>query len=282
VTRIVELAVGLAVLSVAFGAMERRWPAIPGQRFRRAGFRADVAYWFLTPLASGALAAAAVAGVAVGLALASGVPLDGPAIRAYYDARTAASPFARWPWPGQLLFVLATADLAGYFMHRAFHRGPLWRVHAVHHSSTELDWLAAVRLHPLNDVGMRVVQALPFLLAGFDARVVAAAAPTLALYALFVHANVPWSFGPLRFVVASPRFHRWHHSSEAEGIGKNFAGLFPAWDVLFGTFHMPARQPVRFGVPDGSVPERLLGQLAHPFRGRWRDQTSIPRAPGSS
>jgi sterol desaturase/sphingolipid hydroxylase (fatty acid hydroxylase superfamily) len=267
VTRIFGLGIALIALSFAFGAMEGRWPAVRGQGRRRAGYRTDLAYWFLTPLVSGSLAAAAVAIVAVAVALLAGVDLDGAAVRRFYDERTAASPFARWPWWLQLPLVLAVADLAGYFMHRLFHRGPLWRVHAVHHSSAELDWLAAVRLHPLNDVGMRVVQALPFLLAGFDARVIAAAAPTLALYALSVHANVPWSFGPLRFVVASPRFHRWHHSCEAEGIGTNFAGLFPVWDVLFGTVHMPpGRQPVRFGVPDGSVPERLLGQLAHPFR----------------
>jgi sterol desaturase/sphingolipid hydroxylase (fatty acid hydroxylase superfamily) len=42
------------------------------------------------------------------------------------------------------------------------------------------------------------------------------------------------------------------------------SGMFPAWDLMFGTFHMPAgRRPEIFGA-DG-VPEGLFSQLAHPF-----------------
>jgi sterol desaturase/sphingolipid hydroxylase (fatty acid hydroxylase superfamily) len=61
----------------------------------------------------------------------------------------------------------------------------------------------------------------------------------------------------------------WHHTSEEEGLDKNFSGLFPFIDVAFGTFYMPAdRQPQRFGILNSDVPEGLLGQLAYPFRAR--------------
>ena len=56
----------------------------------------------------------------------------------------------------------------------------------------------------------------------------------LSFYAIFVHANVPWSFGPLRYVIATPAFHRWHHAAEEQGLNHNFAGLFPLFDLLFG------------------------------------------------
>jgi sterol desaturase/sphingolipid hydroxylase (fatty acid hydroxylase superfamily) len=78
--------------------------------------------------------------------------------------------------------------------------------------------------------------------------------------------------GPLRFVLASPAFHRWHHTSDEQGLDKNFAGLFPVWDLVFGTFYLPAEQPTAFGVRD-EVPAGFLAQLAWPFRGR---------APGAS
>jgi sterol desaturase/sphingolipid hydroxylase (fatty acid hydroxylase superfamily) len=39
-----------------------------------------------------------------------------------------------------------------------------------------------------------------------------------------------------RSVIASPRFHRWHHTGEAEARDKNFAGLLPLCDILFGTY----------------------------------------------
>jgi sterol desaturase/sphingolipid hydroxylase (fatty acid hydroxylase superfamily) len=68
-------------------------------------------------------------------------------------------------------------------------------------------------------------------------------------------------------VIASPVFHRWHHTAEDEGLDKNFAGLFPTFDALFGTLYLPRdRQPQVFGVKNEAVPETLLAQLAYPFR----------------
>ncbi len=88
----------------------------------------------------------------------------------------------------------------------------------------------------------------------------------MTLYAIFVHANVRWDFGPLRALIATPRFHRWHHTSQAEGLDKNFAGLLPLWDALFGKYYMPdGRQPEVFGVAGEPVPEGFLAQLAYPF-----------------
>lgn len=52
---------------------------------------------------------------------------------------------------------------------------------------------------------------------------------------------------PTEPVVASPRFHRWHNTGKAEGRDKNFAGLLPLWDIMFGTHQMPTRNPVRLG-----------------------------------
>ena len=82
------------------------------------------------------------------------------------------------------------------------------------------------------------------------------------------------SVGPLHAVLASPRFHRWHHTSPKEGRDTNFAGLLPLWDILFGTYSMLASQPARFGIHD-AVSTDLLGQLIWPFR---RDQLTVNRA----
>ena len=84
-----------------------------------------------------------------------------------------------------------------------------------------------------------------------------------------------WAFGPFRYVLASPAFHRWHHTSEEEGLDRNFAGLFPWIDLLFGTFYMPeGRRPERFGLAHEDVPEGLLAQLAYPFRRAGRPGTA--------
>jgi sterol desaturase/sphingolipid hydroxylase (fatty acid hydroxylase superfamily) len=151
-------------------------------------------------------------------------------------------------------------------MHRAFHRGWLWRFHAVHHSSTHLDWLSAVRLHPVNDVIMRIAGVLPILLLGFAPIALTGVIPILTFLSILIHANLDWDWGRLRWLIASPRFHRWHHTDESEARDKNLAGLLPAWDILFGTYYMPAdRRPSSFGTV-APVPNGLLGQLAFPFR----------------
>jgi sterol desaturase/sphingolipid hydroxylase (fatty acid hydroxylase superfamily) len=162
--------------------------------------------------------------------------------------------------------MLVVGDLIGYWVHRWFHIGPLWRVHAVHHSSTALDWLSSTRLHPVNEILSRLLSALPLLLLGFAPGLLAAYVPFLTLYALLLHANVRWDFGPLRLILASPAFHRWHHASEAAAVNRNFAGLLPLWDLLFGTVYLPSRQPAEFGVHDVRLPGSFAGLILYPFR----------------
>jgi sterol desaturase/sphingolipid hydroxylase (fatty acid hydroxylase superfamily) len=267
--------VGLIALGAVFALLEGLWPAVAGQAWRRAGLRTDLVYWFFTPLVTKTLTRVAIVLGVVAFALASGMPVDREHLEQILAPRAA---IARQPLWLQLTAFLLVADLAAYWMHRLFHHRPLWRFHAVHHSSDEVDWLSAVRLHPVNDAIMRAAQAAPILALGFDPALLAAYVPILAAYAIFVHANVPWSFGPLRFVVASPAFHRWHHAAETQGLDRNFAGLFPLFDLLFGTYHLPTdRSPARYGIPDGDVPRGFFAQMAYPFRRSGR----APFRPGA-
>jgi sterol desaturase/sphingolipid hydroxylase (fatty acid hydroxylase superfamily) len=67
-------------------------------------------------------------------------------------------------------------------------------------------------------------------------------------------------------VIASPAFHRWHHSKDRAAIDRNFAGLFAFWDLLWGTFYLPNnRRPQNFGITD-AMPAGVVGQLRYPFR----------------
>jgi sterol desaturase/sphingolipid hydroxylase (fatty acid hydroxylase superfamily) len=258
---LLRFAVGFFVLALVFGLLERlARPAVPRRRSRRE-LVTDLAYWIVTPWLTKTLTRVALGSVLVAVAVALGVRADLDAVRAALPS----TPISRLSFGLQLALGLALSDFVGYWAHRLFHGRALWRFHAVHHSSRTLDWLAATRLHPFNDVLVRVLQAVPLLLLGFDTRVFAAVAPILSVYAVLLHADVPWTFGPLRWVLASPHFHRWHHAADAEGRDKNFAGLLPLWDLVFGTFYMPAHRPAATGVDD-PVPAGLGGQLAWPFR----------------
>ena len=225
--------------------------------------KVDVAYWFFTPLVTKAVTRVAL-GIAFGLmAWQQGLTFE--QMRGLVTTRqTWASSLPLWV---QVPLILLMADLLAYASHRLFHAPWLWPFHAVHHSSTRVDWLSSVRLHPVNDVVSRIVQVLPLYWMGFSGVALAAFVPFLTFYALVLHANLNWTYGPFRFVIASPVFHRWHHTKEAEGLDRNFAGFFPFIDLAFGTFYMPpGREPREFGVAGDPVPVGLVPQLMYPFR----------------
>lgn len=252
------------LLALTYVVLERLWPARPAQKLLRRGWRTDALYWLFTPLVSRNLTRLGIGLTLAALLAASGAEISPETLRAVVEGRD--TWFSTWPWWLQGLGVLFVSDFTGYWLHRLFHRGWWWRVHAVHHSPTELDWLAATRLHPLNELLSRMVQVVPFYLLGFSPLVLASVAPLLSLYAILLHANVSWSFGPLRFVIASPAFHRWHHSREPQALDKNFAGLFPLWDFLFGTLYLQhGQRATDFGITSNDMPPGLWGQLLYPF-----------------
>jgi sterol desaturase/sphingolipid hydroxylase (fatty acid hydroxylase superfamily) len=256
-----SITIGFAVLSVAFFVLQKLWPSVPGQKTFRRGFLTDVCYWAFTPLVTRAVTPIAVGIALIPIAVANGVDLKDLKTLTQGRGELGAQPL----WL-QAVQILVIGDFIGYWQHRWFHGGWRWRFHAIHHSSTELDWLSSVRLHPVNDMSARTIQAVPIVALGYNVGAVALYAVAATLYAITLHANLNWTYGPFRYVIASPAFHRWHHTSAEEGQDKNFAGFFPLWDLLFGTFHMPkGRQPEHFGVDD-PVPNGLIGQLIYPFR----------------
>lgn len=260
-----SLVVSLAALAVFFGALERWRPAVrPLPRTGRARVT-DAIYWVVMPFVNHALTRAVTVATFVLVALWLGVRVD----RDHLVKLTGGHGLlARQPLGVQWVEALLVADLVGYWVHRSFHQGRAWAFHAVHHSSRTLDWVAAARVHPVNEAVNVVARVAALTLAGFNLKAVVASAPVLTLYAVLLHANVPWTFGPLRRVLASPAFHRWHHGADREGIDKNFAGLFAFYDVLFGTFYMPeGRQPTRFGWAEGEAPDGFVAQMTGPFRG---------------
>jgi len=257
---ITSVIVGFFVLLVAFRLLEWLRPKEQRLLILRRGFWTDLAYWTFTPLTTRLLTTATVLVVLAPVALLIYGRIDRNMILHGYG------PVSRLPLWVQGVGIVLVAEIIGYWMHRAFHTTRLWKFHAVHHSSVDLDWLSAVRVHPVNDAVAKLAATAPILVLGFAPIAVAGIMPVLTLLAILVHAHVDWDWGPLRGVIASPRFHRWHHTDEAAARDKNFAGLLPVLDMLFGTYYMPKdARPTSFGT-DTAVPAGLLQQLAFPFK----------------
>jgi sterol desaturase/sphingolipid hydroxylase (fatty acid hydroxylase superfamily) len=172
------------------------------------------------------------------------------------------------PYWVQILAVLLLADLGFYWAHRMFHAIPwLWRFHEIHHSIEELDWLAASRVHPVDQILTRGVSLIPIVALGFSELAIGVFALLYQWQSILIHSNVRIKFGPLRFLLASPEFHHWHHSNLREARDRNFAGQLPFLDILFGTLHMPrGRMPQSYGL-DEPMPQRYAYQILYPFLG---------------
>ncbi|HTD28208.1 MAG TPA: sterol desaturase family protein [Xanthomonadaceae bacterium] len=261
---VLSLVVGFVALLTGFRLIERLRPKHQRMRILRRGFWTDLAYWACTPLTARLLTPVTVVVVLAPLALLIYGRIDRDLILHGYG------PVSRKPLWVQGIGIVLVAEIVGYWMHRAFHSTWLWKFHAVHHSSVELDWLSAVRVHPFDDAIAKLAATAPILVLGFAPIAVAGIIPVLTLLAILVHAHVDWDWGPFRGVIASPCFHRWHHTDEAAARDMNFAGLLPVLDILFGTYHMPkGMRPASFGTQT-PVPDGLLGQLAFPFTRRGR------------
>jgi sterol desaturase/sphingolipid hydroxylase (fatty acid hydroxylase superfamily) len=250
-------ALGFAVFAVVLGSIERAYgrPDRP-----RRGVHTDLLFWAFTPLVGKAATFAAVTAVVSWVLARSGRELDVTSADGW-------GPVGRQPLWLQSAEALVLADFIFYWTHRLFHTSRLWPAHAVHHSGERLDWLSSMRFHPINDVVSRLAQAVPLVLLGFAPVAVLWAVPVVVVFIVVTHADVPWTWGPLKSVLVSPVYHHWHHSSEPEARDKNFAGVLVLWDRLFGTRYMPAgRRPTAYGVAGGGPPDGFLGLLAYPFR----------------
>jgi sterol desaturase/sphingolipid hydroxylase (fatty acid hydroxylase superfamily) len=185
------------------------------------------------------------------------------------------APLQKWvgglPFFAQLFAVLLAADLVQYWTHRAYHEIPfLWRFHAVHHSAEYMDWMAGSRLHMFELITTRVSILGVLYLLGFSESVMNIYIIIVGFQAVFNHANVrlPGFFAqaPVKYLIVTPDFHHWHHSSEREAIDRNYAAHFAFIDYLFGTAVKSDRRfPGKYGVLGDYMPASFIKQQLFPF-----------------
>jgi sterol desaturase/sphingolipid hydroxylase (fatty acid hydroxylase superfamily) len=170
----------------------------------------------------------------------------------------------------QLLLCILVADLSQYWTHRAYHEIPfLWKFHAVHHSAKTMDWLAGSRQHVFEIIATRVLVLAPLFVLGFSESVINTYIIIVGFQAVLNHANVRVPWGPLRYLIVTPDFHHWHHSSDTEAIDRNYAAHYAFLDYLFGTaVKSEKRLPERYGVVGDYMPDGWVNQQVFPFRAK--------------
>ncbi len=174
------------------------------------------------------------------------------------------------PWWIQFTVFLVFRDFLEWCVHNALHRVPwLWEFHKLHHSIEELDWIGNMRFHWMEIVVYKTLTYLPLVMLGVSGGVILPIAIVTTLIGHLNHSNLNLSWGPLRYLINSPRMHVWHHDLILRGQhGKNFGIVFSLWDWIFGTAYMPREggQPARLGFEKmEEFPAKLLPRLAYPF-----------------
>lgn len=176
-------------------------------------------------------------------------------------------PTAQWTSLGVVATGAAAiflGDGVGYWRHRVQHSRWLWPAHAVHHSDTHLTWYSLSRMHPADRVST-AMDVVVMAALGLPAWAISLTVLVRHYYGYFVHADLPWTFGKLAWVMNPPVAHRWHHAREVEGSGANFATVFSVFDRAFGTWYAPGPCTVPLGVPE-DMGKGAIGQYLHPFR----------------
>jgi sterol desaturase/sphingolipid hydroxylase (fatty acid hydroxylase superfamily) len=172
-------------------------------------------------------------------------------------------------WPAR---IIATVSLflayeLGYWIdHYLCHRVPiLWEFHKVHHTAEVLTPFTQFRVHPVDGVlnaniiaiTMAITNGAMNYLFG-ETNYQYAITDRNVLFVLFVHAYlhlqhshlwIPFR-GVLGRIFSSPAHHQVHHSANPIHFNKNLGSCLAVWDWLFGTLHIPAKEPEKltFGV----------------------------------
>lgn len=246
----------LFLLALLFVPLERFFPRVPEQGTFRLGWTTDGLHFLASHLLVQLLSFL--------------ILLPAVTLSRFVEPRGLAAAVRGLPLGVQFLAAVLVADLAQYAVHRLFHQVPLlWRFHAIHHSSQKLDWLAGSRLHVVDAVATRALVLVPLHLAGFAEPALYAYLVFVSFHAVFIHANLRFSFGWLEGLLVTPRFHHWHHAAAPEARDRNFAVHLPWLDRWLGTAHLPAAAwPERYGIAGNPVPEGYLAQLVDPLRSR--------------
>ncbi|MGE5536463.1 MAG: sterol desaturase family protein [Acidobacteriota bacterium] len=242
----------ILIVGLIFIPLERLLPLHPEQKVFRKHWQNDLVYLFLNgiPINLGLL-------VIIGVAIA--------AIEVIVPDAVGKTVRLKPIWL-QVIEVLIIADIGFYIAHRLFHAVPfLWRFHVIHHSIEEMDWLAAHRVHPVDQVLTRATSLLPLFVLGFSDAAILIFALIYQWQSVFIHSNTRIKLGPLKWIIASPEFHHWHHANEQDALDKNFAGQLSFIDALGGTLFMPARRsPKKYGTAE-PVPTLYHQQMVFPL-----------------
>jgi len=268
---IFRLSVWLVILVVIFVPLEHFF-AIKSHKPLRKGIAGDIFYYFLNSLLPAAILSVPAAILA--WAAQQAVPDQ---VFDFMDSL---------PFWGRALLALLAGEVGYYWGHRWSHQIPfLWKFHSVHHAAEEVDFMINTHAHPLDMVFGRTCGLIPIYVLGLGGPTSATGGsmiPVLVtlvgtVWGFFIHANLKWNLGPLEWLIATPKFHHWHHTKTGL-IDHNYASTLPWLDRIFGTHNLPKEWPESYGI-EAKMPPGVLDQLLYPLKPEIKPTAEEPAHP---
>jgi sterol desaturase/sphingolipid hydroxylase (fatty acid hydroxylase superfamily) len=176
--------------------------------------------------------------------------------------------------PPAIVIGVLLLDLLAYVQHVTFHKVPaLWRFHRVHHADAELDATSGLRIHPFELIVLLSWQAGGSALLGISMASTILYTVIALPWFFLNHSNMEfpsWFERAGRLVMATPNWHRVHHSSFQLETDSHYGCLFSIWDRLFGTTREAQVESIRFGLEKfrGPHDQTIWRLLKMPFANR--------------
>jgi sterol desaturase/sphingolipid hydroxylase (fatty acid hydroxylase superfamily) len=207
-------------------------------------------------------------------------------VQGFYDARLSfltVTSATQWPAYLQVWGALFLGEFVFWFSHLVRHNvAAFWSFHAVHHSQKQLNFATDDRTHFGDQLISSLVMVIPLLMFQVaDLKTVGVIVLYRSLHNRFIHSNLKLNLGWLGWVIASPQFHRVHHSVDPAHADKNFGGFFSIFDYAFGTAYPSRSVYPATGIADAAfpyedrssarqLPLNWLRQTIYPFSKLWK------------
>ena len=158
----------------------------------------------------------------------------------------------------------------GYWIHRIYHGRFFWPAHRFHHAAGELNFITAVRLHPLEALSRVLLPLSPltFMHVPDGELVMSVVVGNFINYSQHSELETDWGWIG-RWIFGGPQVHQYHHSIDDEHRDVNF-GNCPLWDHVFGTWYGGPMKPSAYGTRDHSYDERPVWQFFEDARECYR------------